>query len=96
MILCTNRGQELLLQTSDIVSDIEMKRSDATEDQRCSLTGPSVPVLVMTDDQAQPVPEPSSQSLYVDILTARTQQLMPLRPSLPCTFTPEILSGVTQ
>ena len=41
---------ELLLQTSDIVSDIEMKRNDTTEDQRCSLTGPKVPVRVMTDD----------------------------------------------
>ena len=73
-----------------------MKRDDTSEDQRCSLTGPKVPVLVMTDDQAQPVPDPGSPSLLMDIFTGRSQQFMPQRPSIPCTFTQDTLSGVTQ
>ena len=71
-----------------------MKRNDTTEDQRCSLTGHKVSVLVMTDDQAQPGPDPGSHSLHMDIFTRRNQQFMHLRPSLPCT--PDTLSGVTQ
>ena len=71
-----------------------MKRNDTREDQRCSLTGPIVPVLVMTDDQAQPVPDPGSPSLHMNIFTGRNQH--PLRPIIPCAFTPDTLSQVTQ
>ena len=71
-----------------------MKRNYTKDDQRYSIPGPAVPVLVMTDDQAQPVPDPGSH--HMDILTARNQQFQPLRPDLPCTLHPDTLLGVTQ
>ena len=75
-----------------------MNRNKTSEDQRCSITGSAVPVLVMTDDlaEAEPGPDPGSHSLHMDIISRRNQQFMPQRPSLPCTFTPDTLLGVAQ
>ena len=60
-----------------------MKKNYTKDEQRYSIPGPAVPFLVMTDDQAQPVPDPGSH--HMDILTTRNQQCQPLRPLLGVT-----------
>ena len=70
-----------------------MKKNYTKDDQRYSVRGLAVPVLLMTDDQAQPIPDPGSH--HMDILTARNQPCQPLRPSFPYTLHPDTLLGVT-
>ena len=73
-----------------------MKSNDTKDDQRYLTPGHQVPFLVMTDDQAQPVPDQGSPSHHMDILTARNQQFQSLGPGFPCTLPPDTPLGVTQ